>query len=110
MSNKFERIAKDTKELEEKENGIDVVKLKESKSDNSLLEKEEGLNKAIAYSLVMDMIKDKKDEKAMLTWDYLYQLSREECTHKEIDGSSSWVRPYENIGIDYKICNYCSWN
>lgn len=92
--------------------GLDIVSPENGEEEVVLMKEKDTLelNPAIAYKIVMDLIVDKKDEKSMETWDYLYQLSREECTHKEIDGSSSWIRPFEEIGIGYKICNYCSWN
>lgn len=79
--------------------------------------KETGVNPAIAYKIVMDMLKEKmgdeitdNNRQAWLTWDYLYKISLNECTHKDIDGESSIVRPFEDLGIDYKMCLYCSGN
>lgn len=65
-------------------------------------------NPAIAYSIVMSIVKMKDDEEALACWGYLYKLSMDECTHMDIDGNSSWNHPYEDR--DYKVCDYCSWN
>lgn len=81
--------------------------IKDDKDDIEI-KGEDDINPAIAYSIVQDMIVHKDDEESMRTWDYLYKLCLDECTHKHIDGTSSWTYPFE--GIDYKICSYCSWN
>lgn len=72
-------------------------------------------NPAINYKLVMNALEEKmgneitNDNRQMwLAWDYLYKLSIDECTHKNKKGESSIIYPFDHLGIDYKICLYCS--
>lgn len=94
-------------EYAEEEEGGRIILCEDNnadKDDNA----NKDINPAIAYSIVKDMIANKEDTESLQAWDYLYNLCREECTHTHIDGSPSWVYPYEHV--DYKFCEYCSWN
>ena len=68
----------------------------------------EEINPAIAYALVMDMLSEREDKDSMCAWDSLYKLSMKECTHRHLDGTSSWSYPYDDR--DFKLCDYCSSN
>lgn len=81
---------------------------KASREDSVSSEGESDINPAIDYSRVMSRLIKREGEKALVSWDYLYTLSRDECTHVHADGESSWTYPYSYI--DYKVCDYCSWN
>lgn len=84
------------------------MKIKNEIESNVESEKVNEVNPAIVYKLTMDLIVNKDDEESLKVWDYLYSLSLNECTHKHVDETTSWIYPYDHI--DYKICEYCSWH
>lgn len=62
------------------------------------------VNPAIRHREIMSLILGRMDKESVTYWNHLHERSKNECTHKHEDGSSSWIQFAE----DTRVCGYCS--